>query len=414
MNDTSNLDGLIEPPADLNAPRAAHVLIEARRRVREGLDAADACGWAVALLPESRAAQRLMLDWYLRSGQPEQALTRTRALLRQRGDDWRIWIRRAEALLDIDRPDEAFEAIDRTLAQRPNHARALLLAAEIAARLGDHASALSMLERADAHHPRRADIAQPLVRALLANRRVADAAAVLDQLPHAEPELRAATLRAQGRLLDARQLLEKAIDVEPDASRREQLMLDLIDVLEAAGDWPALQRMLNRLDLAPSVAERLADAGLSMGAFDRALELFAQAGSPVRREAPSHAAALAARGMDDRAIEALASPRVPDPRLNRNRRVEPWLRAMLGMAVIEQVDARHARRANADPTQAILPTLLPLAVAAFERAIAHDPEHANVHRWETMREMCETARGATQASAGSISAAPPQSLRQAA
>lgn len=374
--------------------QAATILRQAHRRLDAGLDASDSCGWAIALLPESRAAQGLMIDALLASAQHEQANTLITTLLRQRPGDWRLWRRRAQALLALDRADEAADAIDRTLAQRPNHRRTLLLAADIASRRGDCTSALIALERADAQHPHDAHIARRLIRSLIDNHRADEAAAVLEQMPDAPAELRAHVFRAQGRLLDARLTLEDAAYFELDDLRRERLLLALIDVLDEARDWPALQQWRSEGDTSPALARRLAETCLPSGCFTEGLHLLDAAkridGDFAEQRSPVEIALRAACGESDEATRLLSTPRLADRAIEPAARCGPWLRGLLGTIVAEQMNVREVRRAGADPSLNVLDGLLSGAVETFDAALRDhaDADDDRSQSWQAMRDSC--------------------------
>lgn len=384
---TMSISARIEIEARFERPTfqgAAAALREARRRLRGGLDAADACGWAISMLPESRAAQRLMLDWLLASGQASAAATLAHTLLHAGGDDWRLWLRRAEALLALERIDEASTAIERTLAARPHHRRALLLKADIAARRHDHFALLAALECADTHHARDGEIARRLIEALLACDRPEDAAAVLEELPDAEPELQAAVLVAQGRLLDARITLQDAIGRESDEHRRAHLQLGLIDVLEQSADWPALRSLQASAEIDPLVAARLVESCLKMGAFDAAERLIATSDAGTHRHAHVVAAIEAIRGEAPPTAACASISRAGDRELKPAARAEPWLRSLMGLAISEQIDAQGVRRAGADPALNVLDALLPAAIATFEVALQDQPDSPKASQWQDM------------------------------
>lgn len=397
--------------------QAATILRQAHRRFDAGLDASDSCGWAISLLPDSRSAQGLMLDALLASGQCEQANTVAITLLRQRPDDWRLWRRRAQALLALDRFEDATSAIDRALTMRPNHRRTLLLAADIATRRGDAAGALLALERADAQHPHDGQIARRLIGSLIDNNRADDAAAVLQQMPDAPAELRALVYRSQDRLLDARLTLEEAAYFELDELRRESLQLALIDVLDESRDWPALRQWRAHNDLSPAIARRLAETCLDSGAFAEGLRLLENAsGDEASHDrSPVEIALKAAAGEVDEAARMLSAPHLADHAVEPASRCGPWLRGLLGTIVAEQTSVSDVRRAGADPSMNVLESLLPSAMESFDAALRARSDSDRVEMWQAMRDACERSLHGGGEDARQIpEAAPDAQLRQAA
>lgn len=362
---------------------AAHVR-EARRRLRHALDAGDACGWAVAMIPQSVAAQCLMLDWLLSSEQNAAAATLSHTLLHAEGANWRLWYRRSRALLALDRLDEAEHAIDRVLGDRPSHRGALLIKAELASRTGRNAAALHVLESADRLHPRHPDIAAKLMSALLEAGRVHDAQSIIDEMPDPPMLTRVAVLIARNRLLDAQLLLHDALDHDSDPAHRSQIESMLIDVHERAGNWPALRAMSDRVTpLHPRNAARLAEAMLAMGDLDASQQLIEANGPTTQRQAHVTAAIASMKGSHER-HHAYRSPRMTDDEFTVAGRAAPWLRSLMGLIVAEQIDVQHARRAGADPSHNVIDMLLRESITTLEAAIDRDPHGAHVSEWQDM------------------------------
>ncbi len=388
-----------DPPTSASA---ASVLREARMRLRDRLDAGDACGWAIAMLPQSAAAQCLMLDWLLTSEQHAGAATLAHTLLHAEGDNWRLWLRRSEALLALGRLEEAEHAIDRVLAARPSHRRPLLIKAEIALRKGDHAVSLHVLESADRLHPRNREIAVRLIAALLANGRVEDADSSISEMHDAPSETVAAVLLAQHRLLDARLVLQHAADAEADSERHAMLTGMFIDVLERSGDWPALRAMSDGgIALHPHIAARLAEARLAMGDLDAAQQLLEAAGIATQRRVHVAAAIASITGDTERSSTCRA-PRIADPEFTSARRCEPWMRSMIGLIAAEQIDVRHARKAGADPSHNVLDMLLSEAITTLEAAVHRDPHAARTDTWRRMIDNASDATNRADHASGQI------------
>jgi len=405
---------------------AAGILRQARQRLDAGLDAGDVCGWAMTLLPESRAAQRVTIDWLLRSGQVEHALTLTSgALLRRRGDAG-IWFRRARALVLANRADDARSAIDRALALRPHHRPSMLLAAEIAQHQNEGEREIELLERA--RLARRDDDAATirLIEALLRRTgggqatALARAESLLQQVACLRVDLAARILARRGQLLDARLELEAALEFTNDADERHRLLLALVSVLQQAGNWAELRRLAERYleSVSPAagsaqgvrvaaaiacdveLAVSLASALLAVGAFAAAAQALDACGSPNHPEILAVRTILAAAA-DDRvaALESLGRLRAASGSPAQQSAGQPsrWLRSLMGLVVREQTDVAHARRAGADPMASVLDHLLPKAHATLEAAAVDQPATRESRRWQALADLCHSAQVHAQA-----------------
>ncbi len=403
----------------LDRVSAASVLREARNGLALGIDASDSCHWALMLLPFSRAAQRAMIDWLARSGALDDAAALISAALLQHGeDDWKLWLRRARVMHLLDRQPEADLAIRRVFEHRGDHRHfgALMLAANIARAVYDPEQARTRLQRADGRRPRKADVAQRIVDEMLALDRADDAAHVLGEMPNAPAALAARVLISQRRLRDARDLLESALAIAKDPAHRTSLSLQLIDLLQQIGDWPALRAMTaeeNVIDAPPALAIRLAQSALSRGEFETAINLSRaalEAGDSVDRDRALERLCVisASQGDGQAAAEFLAERRAANKAMNPAAEAPLWLSAVLGTLAAEHCDPRAARRAGADPAVSVLDPLLRRTAAVFDSALAGDLDsaaaHGDVHkereilsptsevsRWQRHRAMCERA-----------------------
>jgi hypothetical protein len=119
-----------------------------------------------------------------------------------------------------------------------------------------------------------------------------------------------------------------------------------------------------------------------------------------------HMILAAAAGRRDEAIESATAFVAWEPNsLEQRRCQELWLRALLGVTLSEQVNARGARRAGADPAISIIEPLLAQAVSTFDTALRDFPEALAVTRWRDMGQACKDAqtREPTRAEAASRS-----------
>jgi tetratricopeptide (TPR) repeat protein len=413
----------------IDRAQAAAVLRTARQCLTRQLDASEACHWAMTLLPNSRAAQRAMIDWLMRcEAWNDAAAMISVGLLQAHAErDWKLWLRRARVMLALGRLTHAQDAVDRVFELRGDepHYSALLVASDIACAGGDHTLAVVWLERADRLRPHRVEVLQRMIPALLAANRTEDAAEALSQASDAAPELVASVLLARHRPLDAREHLEAALRRADDPQRQRDLTLGVIDLLDRMGDWPALRTMAQEeIAMAKAgapppggdtlILAHLARSAVSRGEFELAATMAERALNVPQVDAGTHehavrslCAAAAAVGDTARARELLIQQNEHAPPTSPAREASVWLAALLGAVCATHADPRSARDAGADPATSVLPSLLANAVATFNAALAPNHarpdgatqasgsvmDHMQAAQWRQYRELCWGALG---------------------
>ncbi|MHC4969245.1 MAG: hypothetical protein ACYTF4_11575, partial [Planctomycetota bacterium] len=200
---------------DLGRERAARLLRDARRLGPEGrqnlagTDADEAVEWAYSTMPDSLGARRLKIQMLLRQGNLEAADTLIAQGLLQRPTNASLSYLRARSLFAQGKLAPARRELRLVLAKRPRHRGTLELAGRVAFGLGDRRCTVALLERAERRRPDDG-IRSLLTEVWLESGRPDMARAVLRRMAAPTALLQARVLRAEGRLLEARETLEKA------------------------------------------------------------------------------------------------------------------------------------------------------------------------------------------------------------
>ena len=134
------------------------------------------------------------------------------------------WVARAQAAENLGLTSEADKEIDRALQLRPQWEPAVMLKAEYLAKLGDLPHALALLKSSLAEHPEQQGTRAAYAHLLMLDNRLKEAEdefrALLQLLPDNVPVriALADVLSRNGRLDDARQVLDEALRLRPEES----------------------------------------------------------------------------------------------------------------------------------------------------------------------------------------------------
>jgi tetratricopeptide (TPR) repeat protein len=343
----------------LDRATAARLLRDARRGVDETVD------WAFSMMPDSPGARRLKIKQLLHHGDTESADALIAHGLLQRPTNASLCLLRARSLFAQQKLNAANHELRLVLDHRPKHAGALELAGHIAARLGEARRAVLLLERAEWRRPDDA-IRRRLAEAWLQVGRPRMARQAIGRMAAPTVLLRAQVLRAERRLLEARELLEDAAR-DLSAADHDEILITLIDVLEEASDLQRLRRTLVPVDTTrPAVLARAGLAWLAMGAFHVAAVRMAKLARVPGFRAEALAVLMVASTMVNRpalARRALQRLRRIEEPIDRTAVAEAWARGLLGQVLLDQCSAR---KAGADPHTGRLQQLLADAASAFE------------------------------------------------
>jgi hypothetical protein len=235
--------------------------------------------------------------------------------------------------------------------------------------LGEARRAAAHFERAEERRPDD-EIRSMLVEAWLADNRPEMARRVLERMTAPPTLLRAGVLRAEGRVLEARETLEHAAR-DPTADEHEAVMCALIDLLEVTSDLQRLRRILAPADTRhPAVLARAGLAWLAMGAFHTAVVLMARLARVPGYRADALVVLMVAAAMANRprlAGRALGRLRCIGEPIDQKAVAEAWGRGLLGRVLVDQCSTR---KAGSDPQAGRLQQLLRDASQVFEEALA--------------------------------------------
>lgn len=362
----------------LNRIEAAEMIRAARKAPRGSDERGELIGWAKTVLCENHLVRRLKIDHLLDTGEYDSAdALIARSLMRGNSREAGVLMRCrfARSLHAQGRLEQAWHQITHVLAERPQHGGALQLGAQIAGERDDFDVSVELLIRACSLQPKRIELRAELVEALVANGQVHGAAVELGRIDAPPPTLVSRVLRAQGRTLEAVELLERAAADNRRSESVAELNLELIAALEELGDASRLNGTLESAgqDLSDSTGGsetllRAAKAMLSQGQFENVLA----AVEPMRNIARHRRAALplviAALTMLDRTAEArhaLVQWREVESAPNTPLLADIWLSALYGRTLVESVDFRSAGR---DPALNLLRPMLTEAAAILHQA----------------------------------------------
>lgn len=394
-----------KPDQTLDREQAAALLRSARAG---GLDAhSDSADWALSALPGNRHARRLAIQRLLHIGNTDAADALITQGLLIKPTDPLLTRLRAESLLMQGETRLAEKEIGLALERRARHCATLLLAARIASARGDHPRAVILLQRAMAVKPQRDEIKPLLVQVLLDAGSPQRAEKTLRTMKRPAPTLRARVLAAQGRLLEAIDLLESARRAgagtgQPDSA---ELLCELIGLLERVGNMARLRRLLEELgersDLDRAVLLRIGIAWLTLGAFTTASRLMAAISHPGPRQRDALAVLVVAaamagrRRLGERALDRLQqTPAGADPVMM----ADLWRRALTARLFSDQYDPR---KAGSDRNASLLQPLLRSALKIFdaERAAAGRLRGDAKPQLNRHRAVCLAAMGRTREAA---------------
>jgi len=383
--------------SSLDRVEAARLLRAARSSDLTGEN--EAVEWAFAAMPDSRHARLLAARQRLACDDTEMADALLIRGLLQRPSDPSYTALRARSLLMQGKLSEADKEIGLAVSERPNHVRTLRLAADIATASDDPARAIDFLHRARGERPQCEDIKARLTEVLIDAGRIDQASAVLQTMGAPSAVLRARLLRAQGRILDAIELLDTAQAASNDSRDLDEIRREFIDMLEEVGDFGRLGALLRRIGSDhPELVLRASTACLTLGQFREAILRVA----PLRRRLRDRPRALSilvvAASMAGRmslARRALGRLQQAGDGARPAVMAELWRRALTARLFADQGNPREA---GADRNVSLLLPLLETAVEVFaEEADAeirsvqgNDGRIQNLHRH---RAACLAAMG---------------------
>jgi len=363
---------------------AARLLRKAR--LADSHDAGEMADWAFSQLPDSLPARRLRIHQLVDQGDLESASVLVAQGLLQRPTDASLTLWRARIL----HRQEAFEQCARelrlVLARRPHHFATLRLSGLTALKLDAPLRAASFLVRAEARRPGDATTREALVEAWIDAGRFNEADRVLSRINCPPAQLSAKYLRAQGRLLEAAEVLETALGRDQDqGDEHESILCDLIDVLEESGNMARLRRTLERIDVGqPTALARAGLAWLWLGEFRTAAVRSAKLARTEGFCCTGSVVLLVAAAM-------LQRPKLVERVLGRLRRgddpIDPevvadtWCRGLMGRLLQSQC---NPRKAGADPHAGQLGRLLYMAERTFQQQLASDEGLSAAHRRDLM------------------------------
>jgi tetratricopeptide (TPR) repeat protein len=347
---------------------AADVLRAARRASPEG--ASELLDSLLLVHSPSRPMQRLKIRLSLDAGHVDEADAWTARALLLWPVDPSLMLLRGHVLAARGRWQEADAEVTAVMGMRPHHCGAIRLAARIASALGEHQRAVALLDRVAERQPAGENVPEHLAETLLDAGDLPRAAAVAESIVPRNALLLARIRRAQGRMLDAVELIEGRLAMCDTRSETDRCLGLLIAILEEAGDVHRVRETVLRIEPQHSSASLCAAlALLGLGEFAAAARRLA---TLIRTDSCSrpalHALAVAATLMGRVRLAQRALRRLWRTRegVDRPTMLECWRRGLLGRLMREQ----HSPSAGRDPGSGILPALLESAVKVFERARA--------------------------------------------
>ncbi len=172
-----------------------------------------------------------------------------------------------------------------------------------------------------------------------------------------------------GRLLEAREVLERAADGDDHPTEREAALCELIDTPEEAGDHPRLRSVLESIGThQPAALARAGRAWLLLGDFrTAALRMVPLARSGEYRDRALEVVVVAASMMDRVRLAELALRRLQltATGIDAEAMAEGWRRGLMGRLLVDQ---QSPRRAGGDPSSSRLGGLLQAALDTFDEA----------------------------------------------
>ncbi len=414
MNEMDEMDEMNEKPRMIGGDAGATSIdpVEAARLLREaraahgtngGHDAGDAVDWAFASLPDRRHPRRLKVEALLRERDVEAADAMIAQGLLLRPDDPGLMFLRARSLLIQHDLLAAEREIARVLDRRPSHVSSLVVGAEIARASHEYPTGVRRLESALALRPDHDGLRARLAEILLDAEAVGSAERVILAMAEVPPRLQARLLRAQGRSLDAVELLDAA---RSGGDPEGDITCDLIDALESIGAVDRLHRLLDGVDeRVPATLVRAGSAWLALGAYERAIGRLA----PLLDHGPHERAALSVAvvaasmlgrlDLAERMLTRLQQSRAgADPRFMS----ELWRRAITAGLFIDQA---RTGRAEATREGRLIDPLLRGALAVFE---AEPASRTPARRAEIQRHraLCLAALGRDREAAAALGGLP--------
>ncbi len=331
-------------------------------------DGGESIGWAFAILPESTGARRLKIELLIRQGNHEAADVLIAKALLRRPTSASLTYLRAMSLSNQGRYAQADRELRLVLAERPHHHASLLLSGSAAIHCGDAARAAELLERAEQRRPTD-DTRSLLADAWILAGRPDRARAVLQRMARCPVLLSARLLSAEGRLLEAIELLDGARR-DGDAGEYAPVMCALVDLLEETSDLKHLVAILEPVGTAhPEVLERAGRAWLAMGAFRTAIVRMARLARLPRYRSRALVTMLVASSMLDRralAARTLDRLRRADGAVDRAAIADAWCRGLRGRLIL---DEQGTRTAGADPHTGQLQELVAEAANSLDAAL---------------------------------------------
>jgi hypothetical protein len=358
-------------------------------------DRGELIGWALSAMPERLAARRVKIDYLLEGGHFDSAdalIARSLICGRPRESGALMRLRFARSLHAQGRLESADHEIRRVLDERPHDCRALVLAARIAGARHNHVRAVELMVLACDVRPADASLRAELVEALLAADLTDHAARELRRIASPSAVLVARVLRAEHRLLEAVEVIERAAR-DVTSAPPSAVLMELIEALEELGDGARLSAALEHAPAEPAVQIRAVKAMLALGQPQRVEGAIAALGKDPRFRREAIPVLLAVRTMagefeqSQSALDQLdALPCGPD----RAATASVWLSAMAGALLRSAIDARAAGR---DPDANMLTPMLQRAAAVLRSALSNSDAETDRSQHRNHLAMCIEATG---------------------
>jgi tetratricopeptide (TPR) repeat protein len=418
-------------PADnLERHWAAELVRTARRAARRDdvERASELLDWALLLVPESPAVERLRIELLLRENQHDAAAAMIERRLLRRPNDIPLLLLRAKCRALRGELPRADEDLCRVRMMAPKRRDAMELAAEVASRLGEHVRAVDLLARLLARNPDDERTLELLSCALIESgerEKALHAERLLLRLDDPPPALLARSYLVQGRSREAMDCIEAHINAPqhqlPD-EQTDSLLALYAEALESCGEVSRIDALMNRIltktggdtprrpagesacadstVVYPRTALALARIILAQGRFRAAaglsLGVARTADAAHRRTAlpiAVVAATLAGRKRLARRIMSHFTSSPTRPLTGSPLWVDCWRRGLRGRILHEQRCAIGAA-AGGDPSPSVLRPLLRNAVDRFQhRRCEHQSNDDGPVQIEQDLAICHAALG---------------------
>jgi tetratricopeptide (TPR) repeat protein len=343
-------------------------------------------------MPDRLPACRLYIRTLLRNDDFAKAAALIAPLVLKHPSDPSLALLQARSCARQGQYTRAARELDLALTARPEHGPTLELAARIARRLGRTTQAVTHLETAVRLRPGHRRRRELYLLALVAAGDTAEAVRLMRRWDDVSPLMHARIYVAQGRLLDAAELLEFSSVTEADPRQRDRMLAERIELLERLGDVERLRRTIECIE--PDQPASLLQAGrawLSLGDFVTAARVMARlARRPRYRRRALHVMLVAATlaGRQKLSVRVLGRLQSLALGVNENLLVDCWRRGLRGRLVHTRYEAR-----GGNANEGLLRPLLRQAIGSLDEALSADPEGPEHVELIRHRSVCLAAMG---------------------